>query len=117
MRLLLDENVPVAAVRALRAAGHDVFSASEHAVGAADEILLARADAEHRLLITFDRDFGELSVRWRRGAAGGVMLLRFVPRGPDEVGDVLVELLARTDVVWSERFSVVDRQHIRQRPL
>ena len=45
------------------------------------------------------------------------MLLRFVPRGPDEVGDVLVELLARTDVVWSERFSVVDRRHIRQRPL
>jgi predicted nuclease of predicted toxin-antitoxin system len=117
MRLLLDENVPIAAVRALRAAGHDVFSASEHSAGAADEVLLARADAEHRLLITFDRDFGELAVRWGRGAAGGVILLRFVPRSPDEVGDVLVELLARTDVVWSARFSVVDRRHIRQRPL
>ena len=117
MWLLLDENIPIVAVRALRAAGHDVFSASQQAVGAADEALLARADAEHRLLITFDRDFGELAVRWRRRAAGGVMLLRFVPRSPDEVGDLLVGLLARTDVVWSERFSVVDRRHVRQRPL
>jgi hypothetical protein len=66
---------------------------------------------------TFDRDFGELAVRWGRGAAGGVILLRFIPRSPDEVGDVLVDLLARTDVVWRARFSVVDRRHIRQRPL
>jgi Domain of unknown function (DUF5615) len=68
--LLLDENVPIAAVRALRAAGHDVFSASEDSSGAADE-----------------------------------------------VSEVLVKLLARTDVVWSQRFSVVDRLYIRQRPL
>ena len=63
MLLLLDENVPIATVRALRAAGHDVYSATESSAGAPDELLLARADAERRLLITFDRDFGELAVR------------------------------------------------------
>ncbi|MEP6620799.1 MAG: DUF5615 family PIN-like protein [bacterium] len=117
MLLLLDENVPVATVRALRAAGHDVYSATESSAGAADDVLLARADVEHRLLITFDRDFGELAVRLRRGAAGGVILLRFVPNRPDEVAELLIGLRARTDLVWSERFSVIDRRHIRQRPL
>ena len=117
MLLLLDENVPIATVRALRAAGHDVYSATESSAGAADETLLARADTERRLLITFDRDFGELAVRLRRGAAGGVILLRFVPSSPEEVADLLIALMARTDLVWSERFSVVDRRYIRQRPL
>lgn len=115
--LLLDENVPIATVRALRAAGHDVHSATESSAGATDEMLLARAHAERRLLITFDRDFGELAVRLRRGAAGAVILLRFVPRRPEEVTGLLIKLMARTDLVWSERFSVVDRRHIRQRPL
>ena len=74
MLLLVDENVAVASVRALRAAAHDVYSATESAPGAPDEALLARADAEHRLLITFDRDFGDLALRLRRGAAGGIVL-------------------------------------------
>ena len=51
MLLLLDENVPIATVRALRAAGHDVYSASESSAGAADDLLLARADVERRLLL------------------------------------------------------------------
>ena len=94
--LLVDENVPIATVRALRAAGHDVYSATESCAGAADEILLARADADRRLMITFDRDFGELAVRLRRGAAGGVIFLRFVPSSPQEVADLLINS-------WHER--------------
>lgn len=117
MRLLLDENVPMASVRALRAAGHDVYSASEVAIGAPDEELLARAHVDQRLLITFDRDFGDLAVRHHHGASGGIVLLRFVPRNSDEVALLLCELLARTDVEWSGRMSIVDRRHIRQRPL
>ena len=62
MRLLVDENVPIASVIALRTAGHDVYSASEHDAGTADNVLLARAQEEGRLLVTFDRDFGDLAV-------------------------------------------------------
>ena len=43
MRLLADENIPIASVMALRIAGHDVYSASESEAGAFDEVLLARA--------------------------------------------------------------------------
>lgn len=117
MRLLVDENVPIVAVRILRLAGHDVFAASESDAGAADDALLARAHVDGRLLITFDRDFGELAVRRHLGASGGIVLLRFVPRSPEEVAELLGELLARPDVQWNGRLSVVDRRHIRQRLL
>ena len=117
MRLLVDENVPLIAVGALRAAGHDVYAASESAVGEPDEGLLAQAHADQRLLITFDRDFGDLAVRRQQAASGGIVLWRFVPSSPDEVADLLRHVLARTDVEWGGRLSVVDRRHIRQRPL
>lgn len=117
MRLLVDENVPFASVLALRTAGHDVYSASESDAGTFDEVLLARAHTEHRLLITFDRDFGDLAVHQQHAAAAGVILLRFVPKSADEVSILLIDLLSRTDVVWAGRLSVVGRTHIRQRPL
>ena len=42
MRLLADENLPLESVRALRDAGHDVFSAAERAPGVPDAMLLGR---------------------------------------------------------------------------
>ena len=56
MRLLVDENVPIASVIALRTAGHAVYSASESDAGAFDEMLLARAHAEGRLMSVVDRN-------------------------------------------------------------
>jgi predicted nuclease of predicted toxin-antitoxin system len=117
MRLLADENLPLESVRALRDAGHDVFSAAESAPGIADAMLLSRAHTEGRLIITFDRDFGELAARRGHVADGGILLLRFVPRSADDVTVILLELLARTDLLWAGRLSVLDRVHLRQRPL
>ena len=60
MRILANENMPADAVDALRSAGHDVAWVRVDAPGSPDEAVLARAAAEHRLLITFDKDFGDL---------------------------------------------------------
>jgi len=117
MRVLADENIPLETVRALRAAGHDVYAASETAVGTSDEALLKVATAEQRLLITFDRDFGELATRRGEAAPGGILLLRFTPRSAEEVSALVVELLARSDIEWAQHLSVLDRSHLRQRPL
>lgn len=117
MRLLADENIPLETVRALRAAGHDVFSAAESAQGAADNELLRRANADGRLLVTFDRDFGDLAVRAGQLAPAGIALLRIVPQSAKEVTTLLAGLLARTDIEWSGRITVIERAQIRQRPL
>ena len=76
MRFLADENVPRAAVDALRAAGHDLAWIRTDAPGARDEEVLERSRSEARVLLTQDKDFGELVLRRGRDASQGVILLR-----------------------------------------
>ena len=59
MRLLADENIPGDAVAALRATGHDVAWIRIEAPGSPDQDVLSRAQQEGRILLTFDKDFGE----------------------------------------------------------
>ena len=79
MRFLADENVHRGIVSGLRAAGHDVAWVAESNPGALDEDVLALARVEDRVLLTFDRDFGELVVLRLRSAGPGVIYLR-LPR-------------------------------------
>lgn len=60
MRFLANENFPLPSVRLLRSAGHDVLSITEESPGISDDRILARAVAEERIILTFDRDYGEL---------------------------------------------------------
>jgi len=76
MRLLANENFPAAAVNALREKGHDVTWIRTEAPGINDKSVLARAQRESRILITFDKDFGELAFRSLLPAASGVILFR-----------------------------------------
>ena len=61
MRFLANENFPGAAVTALEAAGHDVVWVRTATPGAADPDVPAWATREERILLTFDKDFGELA--------------------------------------------------------
>jgi predicted nuclease of predicted toxin-antitoxin system len=61
MRFLANENFPGAAVTALQAAGHEVVWVRTAAPGASDPDVLAWAAREQRVLLTFDKDFGELA--------------------------------------------------------
>lgn len=63
MKLLADECCDVALVEALRADGHDVLYVAESLRGASDDGILTRAYTENRLLLTEDKDFGELVYR------------------------------------------------------
>lgn len=73
-RFLADENVSRFVIESLRSAGFDVTSVSATRAGAPDREVLAAADSEGRILITEDRDFGELVVRQRLGVLGVILL-------------------------------------------
>ena len=73
MRLLADENIPLASIQALRAAGHDVLATSGAMTRALDREVLARAGAEGRVLVTFDRDFGTLAFKRGVSAPAGIV--------------------------------------------
>ena len=83
MRILADENVPGPVVRALREAGRDVLWAKQTMPGARDREVLARAQAELRLVVTYDKDFGELAVRLGLSAENGVVLVRLGGPSPE----------------------------------
>lgn len=67
MKLLLDSCISGSLKASLGQAGHDVAWAGDWPVDPGDEEILARAYGERRVLVTLDKDFGELAIV--RGAA------------------------------------------------
>ena len=60
MRFLANENFPLQSLRILRQADQKVASVTEDSPGIEDAEVLARAADEQRVILTFDRDYGEL---------------------------------------------------------
>ena len=115
--VLADENIPREAIKLLREAGFDVRSAAEDMPGAADATILDLSRSEKRLLLTFDRDFGELIFRRKHSPPPAVVYMRFVPATPAEPAFVLRSLLQHGDIKLEGHFTVVTRDQVRQRPL
>ena len=63
-------------VEALAQADHDIRWVKLDAPGSTDEEVLQRAVAEDRVLITIDKDFGELVYRQGRKSSAGIVLFR-----------------------------------------
>jgi predicted nuclease of predicted toxin-antitoxin system len=116
MRFLANENFPGTAVAVLEAAGHDIVWLRVAAPGMSDPDVLAWAAREGRILLTFDKDFGELARGSTLPSTCGVVLLRVPLPKPAEVGRRLADLItARND--WAGHFSVIEPGRIRMRPL
>ena len=116
MRLLANENFPLDAVEALREYGHDVSWIREDARGSNDGQILARAQQENRILVTFDKDFGELAFHSKLSSTSGVILFRISPTSSQHIAHLAVQAIAsRTD--WTGHFSVVEDQRIRMTAL
>jgi predicted nuclease of predicted toxin-antitoxin system len=117
VRFLADENVPLPSVEARSSAGHDVVWVARETPALADPRVLDQARREDRILITFDRDFGELIFARGAPAFPGVISPRFVPRSPTEPAELLTDLAAHPGLTFAGVFTVLDRAHMRQRTL
>ncbi len=100
----------------LRQEGHDVLWIRESVPGSPDDVVLARACDENRLLITFDKDFGELVFRRGAKASRGVVLFRIAQPSAAAVATRVAAVLESRDD-WSGHFSVVEESSVRMRPL
>src|SRR5438094_9598701 len=94
VRFLADECCDFAAVRALRTEGFDVLSVAEASAGADDERVIAMALQERRILLTEDKDFGQLVFAAGRKSLG-VVLLRFPASARSAVGARMLELVRK----------------------
>jgi predicted nuclease of predicted toxin-antitoxin system len=116
MRFLVDENVSSTVLAGLRAKGFEVLAVKESMRGAGDVDILRRAQTERRIVVTHDKDFGELAYRLHMPADSGVVLFRLSGDSPE--GDnwrVLAVLQSRDD--WPGHFAVVTDDRVRMRPL
>ncbi len=100
----------------LRARGHEVAWVRTDAPGSDDHVVLSRAMREDRVLLTFDKDFGEMA--WRAGlpASCGIVLFRLRMRPAANSGPMIAQIIeGRED--WEGQFSVVEVGRIRMRRL
>lgn len=75
MNLLADEGVERQIVEGLRRGGHAVQYIAEMAPGISDDVILAHANSQQALLVTLDKDFGEMVYRQGLVHAGVILLL------------------------------------------
>jgi len=117
MRFLANENFPLTSVRILRTTGYDIISITEESPGIKDDHVLEFALNEQRIILTFDRDYGELIYRFKKPCPMGVIYFRYVPLTPEQPAQDLLLLLNNKDLILEQRFTVVESNQIRQRPL
>jgi predicted nuclease of predicted toxin-antitoxin system len=78
MKFLIDRCAGRVVADWLRASGHDVAEARERGADPGDRVLLEWANAESRVLVTIDTDFGQL-VFLDKQAHSGIVRLPDVP--------------------------------------
>jgi len=107
VRFLADESCDFAVVTALRAARHDVIAIVEINPGAEDDVVLALARSEGRVLLTEDKDFGRLAYAGGSKTAG-VVLIRYPGNARRSLGQAVVSVVAEFGDRLSAGFVVVE---------
>lgn len=93
MKFLLDENISKTVTQRLRDAGFDVVHVRDVGlVGKLDEEIMATAVKENRVIITHDKDFGNI-LRFPLQKHDGVIMMRFRNQHPSNVATHLLNFL------------------------
>jgi predicted nuclease of predicted toxin-antitoxin system len=117
MQFLANENLPLPSINLLRDAGYDVVSITEESPGIEDAEVLNRATREQRIILTFDRDYGTLIYQRGMAAPWGIIYFRYQPLTPYEPAEQLLQLLGQASLSFEGRFTVLEREQLRQRLL
>ncbi len=112
MRFLIDECTGSKVANWLRDENHEVFSVFDEARGISDDEVLIKASDENWILITNDKDFGEMIFRERRIHHGIVFLRLDDERAINKI-KVLEQLLKNYAEKLSEQFVTVTETKVR----
>lgn len=115
MRFIVDESTGAGVVEYLRGTGHDVLAVAETMPQASDPDILTQAMSEGRILVTNDKDFGELVFRSSK-AHSGVLLLRLHDESAANRVRVVMTVLDQHADRLSSSFTVATEGYVRIRP-
>lgn len=116
MNLLADEGVDGPVVERLRQDGHTVLYVAEMEPGISDQEILRKANEHLSLLVTADKDFGEMVFRQNRLSAGGVVLIRLAGLSAERKAEVVSQVLRDRGTELPQTFSVISPGRVRIRP-
>ncbi|MCW5909808.1 MAG: DUF5615 family PIN-like protein [Cyclobacteriaceae bacterium] len=114
MKFLADEGVDRSIVETLRSSGFDVYYAIEGIRALTDDELLHIATTENRILITRDKDFGELVYRLNKPHAG-IILIRLEGYNTIERAAIVHTIVQQHLAELSNAFTVIQPKVIRIR--
>lgn len=112
MRFLADEGVDRQIVIRLRAEGHDVLYVAEIEAGICDEVVLERSNQEGRILLTRDKDFGELAYKDRK-IHTGIVLSRLHELSSEHKAELVCKAVREYGEQLAEAFTVIQPGRIR----
>ncbi len=112
MRFLIDECTGPVVARWLRDRSHEVFSVYDESPGTTDNDILTKAFSENRILVTNDKDFGEMVYREKR-PHHGVIFLRLQDERPKSKIDAIEKLLTGYQDQLKDAFVVVTESQVR----
>ena len=115
MNLLADESVDQQMVKRLREDGHDVLYIAEVEPSISDNAVFDRANEKAALLITGDKDFGEIVFRENRLISDGVVLLRLAGLSAEKKAEIVSDAMREYESEFSQHFSVIAPGKIRIR--
>ena len=114
MKFLADEDVDKPIVERLRKDGHIVFYVIEMEPGISDDEVIQRANQESALLLTADKDFGELVFRQGR-IVYGVVLIRLAGLSPQRKAEAVAVAVQEHAEELPQNFAVITPGAVRIR--
>ena len=114
MKIVADENVDKQIVDRLREDGYDVLFVAELDPGIGDEAVLLCSRQTNAILLTADKDFGELVFR-QRLIHVGVVLIRLAGIDPDAKAALVAEMFGRHGEQLRAGFAVLSERSLRLR--
>lgn len=112
MRFITDENIGPTLTKWLVAKGYEVFSVYDETPGLTDEEILEKAFQEDYIVITGDKDFGELVYKHQLPHKG-IVLLRLNDDTPPSKIKILERLLSQYADQLPNKFTVVTEVGVR----
>lgn len=114
MTFLANENFPFPSIKILRNKGYNVSSVAEEIPGSSDEQIIKIAQQNKTIILTFDRDYGEIIVRHTIKNPPAVVYFRLKGNSPESAANLLLDILSK-NISLENHFTVVEQTNIRQR--
>ena len=114
MKFLANENFPYPSIIKLRQADYDITSILDISPSISDEEVMQIAITEKRIILTFDRDYGELIFKHGYKPVAGVIYFRLFDYTPEQPAQYLITIFNQ-HLTFEFLFTVIDESSIRQR--